>query len=121
MFTRNFLPCFYDGEGFVILHITLLFFRQLLLSASRAIRNTWYVVHLSTESSCYIARAKVSSSALAQSAGRSWGCSRSVCHLAVTSLVKFGRVVEPRHAKKDGKAAGSQCDNAVKSYVVAVD
>ncbi|CAE7275767.1 tbc1d23 [Symbiodinium sp. CCMP2592] len=31
MFTRNFMPCFYDGEGFVILHITLLFFRQLLL------------------------------------------------------------------------------------------
>ncbi|CAE7641553.1 Tbc1d23 [Symbiodinium pilosum] len=25
------MPCFYDGEGFVILHITLLFFRQLLL------------------------------------------------------------------------------------------
>ena len=34
MFTQNFMPCFYDGEGFVILHITLLFFRQLLLSAS---------------------------------------------------------------------------------------
>lgn len=31
MFTQNFMPCFYDGEGFVILHITLLFFRQLLL------------------------------------------------------------------------------------------
>ena len=25
------MPCFYDGESFVILHITLLFFRQLLL------------------------------------------------------------------------------------------
>ncbi|CAE7527688.1 TBC1D23 [Symbiodinium natans] len=31
IFTRSFMPCFYDGEGFVILHITLLFFRQLLL------------------------------------------------------------------------------------------
>ena len=30
-FIRTFMPCFYDGESFVILHITLLFFRQLLL------------------------------------------------------------------------------------------
>ncbi|CAK9087965.1 unnamed protein product [Durusdinium trenchii] len=30
-FVRNFMPCFYDAESFVILHITLLFFRQLLL------------------------------------------------------------------------------------------
>eukprot|EP00434_Breviolum_minutum_P034852 symbB.v1.2.030850.t4/scaffold3518.1/size54960/1 len=30
-FVRIFMPCFYDGESFVILHITLLFFRQLLL------------------------------------------------------------------------------------------
>ncbi|CAJ1452796.1 unnamed protein product [Effrenium voratum] len=30
-FVRTFMPCFYDGESFVILHITLLFFRQLLL------------------------------------------------------------------------------------------
>ena len=33
-FARAFMPCFYDGDGFVILHITLLFFRQLLLCAA---------------------------------------------------------------------------------------
>eukprot|EP00929_Paragymnodinium_shiwhaense_P092800 TRINITY_DN52793_c0_g1_i1.p1 TRINITY_DN52793_c0_g1~~TRINITY_DN52793_c0_g1_i1.p1 ORF type:complete len:762 (-),score=179.69 TRINITY_DN52793_c0_g1_i1:28-2313(-) len=30
-FVRKFVPCFYDGAGFVILHVSLLFFRQLLL------------------------------------------------------------------------------------------
>jgi len=30
-FVRRFVPCFYDGEGFVVLHVLLLFFRQLLL------------------------------------------------------------------------------------------
>jgi len=30
-FVRKFIPCFYDGDGFVVLHVSLLFFRQLLL------------------------------------------------------------------------------------------
>mmetsp|Transcript_92609 Transcript_92609/g.249863 ORF Transcript_92609/g.249863 Transcript_92609/m.249863 type:complete len:545 (-) Transcript_92609:178-1812(-) len=30
-FVRNFVHCFYDGDGFVLLHVLLLFFRQLLL------------------------------------------------------------------------------------------